>query len=176
MVAKSVYRQGADDGLKFGIFLSVLSILLFISVGKSAIASIPSLILIAAAPFVIFRYQRKYYNERNGLSTFSELWMYGMLMCIFGSLICGVVSFVYLKFLEPTLIYDQAKSVLELYESIPEMKNSDFVEMLRIAINDNKLPSAIDYVMQMIWLTTFLGSITSMFLSLIVRAFPCKNK
>ena len=72
-------------------------------------------------------------------------------------------------------MYDQVNIALELYKGIPEFKNSEMVTMLETAVKQHQLPSAIDYVIQMIWLTSFMGSIISLITSSIAKAIQIKT-
>ncbi|MDD2961421.1 MAG: DUF4199 domain-containing protein [Muribaculaceae bacterium] len=171
---KSIYRRGADDGLIFGIYLSAIFLCSVIGVGVP-ILSILSLLLIIALPLLLFKFLRRSFVASNGLSTFSEVWMLGILIFLFGSLICGVVTYVYLQFIEPTFIYDQVNAALDIYKSMPQMKDAEFVKIIQQAIDQHLLPSAIQIVIQMIWFTIFSGSLLSLLLSAIVRAIRIKE-
>lgn len=174
MAIKSVYKRGAEDGLLFGLYISILAILFFIMSNYSW-ASVPLLLMILGIPFVIFKFQRRCLKDEFGKSDFATLWMLGILISIFGSLICAVTSYVYMEFINHTFMYDQVNIALELYKGIPEFKNSEMVTMLETAVKQHQLPSAIDYVIQMIWLTSFMGSIISLITSSIAKAIPIKT-
>lgn len=175
MNIKSIYRRAADNGLLFGVFLSVL-FLLFVFSTSVPLLSFLALVMLVAMPGVIFYFLRRCYIEENGFTTFSSLWMLGILIFIFGSLICGAVTYVYLQYIAPTFIYDQAKVALDMYRSIDEMKGLEFITVMEQAVNQRLLPTAIQFVIQMIWMTTFFGSLLSMAVSLIVRAIKLKNQ
>lgn len=171
---KSIYRRAADNGLVFGIILSVL-FLLFVFSGSMPLLSFLALAMFVAVPGLIFYFLRRCFTEEKGLTTFSGLWSLGILIFLFGSLICSVVTYIYLQYIEPTFIYDQARMALTLYQSIESMKGSELVTVMEQAITQNMLPTPIQFVFQMIWMTTFSGSILSMIISVIVRAIKLKN-
>ena len=88
---KSIYRRGADDGLILGIYFSVMSIL-SMTTQNMPLLSLASLIMFLLVPFVLYRFLRKCYVAEHGLSQFSALWMLGILIVPFGSLICVAVT------------------------------------------------------------------------------------
>lgn len=173
MVAKTLYRRAADDGLIFGIYITILSILSMLST-TIELLSIPVLLMIAGVPAIIFIFLRKMYVSEFGLSRFSALWMLGILIFIFGSLICGMATYIYLQYIEPNYIYSTMQKALELAQSNPD-KNSDVANILQEAIKQKMIPSPIQVVMQMIWFTALTGSILSAILSSIVRATKVKT-
>lgn len=175
MEIKGVYRQGAEDGVLFGIMLSAVS-LAFIYSAHSVAVSYLAILLLLAVPVVLYMLLHRYYVKSDGFAEFSAIWMLGILISLFGSLICGVVTYVWLQYLEPTFIYDQVKAAIDVYESIPEMRDSDMVVGMKRAIEEGLLPSPIELVVNMIMLTTFIGSLLSVIISLIVRSFKPKNK
>lgn len=175
-MVKSLYRRGADNGLIFGIYLSVMSILLMLSVDTPNL-SIPALVMIAGIPFLIFYFLRKLYKDEFGYTKFSSLWMLGILVFLFGSLICGVVTYIYLQFIQPDYIYDMMNTALDLAKSNPPSpQNDQLVNILDKAIKEKMIPSPIELVIQMIWFSSFAGSILSIILAGIVKAFKVKQK
>ncbi len=172
--SKSLYSQAADDGLVMGIYLSALFVIAALSTHFSLL-SLLVMTLIIGIPVVNYIRIRRTHITGMGQLTFSTLWMEGILMYIFASLICGVTTYVYLQFIEPGFIYTQAKSALVIYESVPELKDSEIVTVMKQAIDQKLLPSPIQFVFQMMWLTTFLGSILSIFIALIAKAIRIKT-
>lgn len=176
MEVKNVYRQGADDGLLFGALLTAVS-LCFIYSGTSAIVAFLAIMLLLMLPVVLFVMQRRYAVKMNGIIDVSSLWMLGLMISLCGSLICGAVTYMWLNFIEPAFIYDQVQGAIEVWRSVPEMQNDSFVNDMQIAIEKGLLPSAIEFVMNMILLTTFFGSMVSLLLAGIVRfLLKCENK
>ena len=72
--------------------------------------------------------------------------------------------------MEPTFIFDQAQAAVDAYKAVPELRDSDIAVALQRAIDEGMLPTAIEFVVNMILLTTFIGSLTALVASLIVRA------
>ena len=165
---KSIYRTGAENGAVFGIYLTVLSIM-FMYGFDSVLFMYLSMAMFLGIPGVVYFYMRKYHVSLHGISQFSALWMLGILIFLFGSLICGVVTYVWMQYIEPTFIYDQVQMAIKLYETVPGENARMLTDILKQAVENHMLPSAIDIVIEMIMLTTFVGSIISMMLSAVVR-------
>ncbi len=168
MELKSVYKRGAEYGWKFGLYLSALFFAIVYSSQLPFLAYI-GMFLLLLIPFVVYGFLRRCYILEGGTSSFSTLWMLGILIFIYGSLICGIVTYVWLQYVMPNYIYDSAQAFIKLYESMPEMKNSEGLKVMRMAVDQKMLPSAIEFVFNMIWFTTFFGSVLSIFESLAAR-------
>ena len=166
---KNVYKQSAEDGMLFGALLSAVS-LAFIYSDKAALLSLLALLLLFAMPGVLYVLQRRYFRRTGCIADFSTLWMLGLMISLFGSLICGIVTYAWLQFVEPTFIFDQAQAAVDAYKAVPELRDSDIAVALQRAIDEGMLPTAIEFVVNMILLTTFIGSLTALVASLIVRA------
>lgn len=163
---KTVFQCGAENGISFGFFLSAIFFALVYG-ASSTLLSFFGIVLIFCIPVVLFRYMRRYYASHLSTSPFSTLWTLGSLTFLCGALICAVVSYIWLEYVLPGFIYEQAQNTLAAYESIPELKNHEFTRALRMAVEDKILPSPIEFVLQMLWFTFTSGVI----LSLIVAPF-----
>ena len=84
MTIQSPYRRGADDGLWFGLYLSVMFFSSILS-GRVAMLSLLSLVLVVCVPVVIYFFMRAYDRRLGPAGTFPMLWMQGVV--IFLSLI-----------------------------------------------------------------------------------------
>jgi hypothetical protein len=133
-----------------------------------------SFILLLSLPGLAYVYLRRCYVQEAGTSSFSSLWMLGILLFLYGSLICGVTTYICLQYLKPGFIYEQANFALHTYQSMPELKNSEITKMLSMAIQQKMLPTPIQFVFNMIWVTTFIGSLISIFISGMVRMWKVK--
>lgn len=165
---KSVYKRGADDGFIFGAYLAVWFIMLCCSLYVNFLA-IPSLIMMAGVPFIIYAFLRRSYVRDFGLSSFSELWLQGIITFVCGTLIMACVGFVFMRFVRPDYIHDLWSAAIELYESVPDSSASDFARTLRLMEERNMLPQPIYVVVEMMLSGVFTGSILSMILTWIVR-------
>ena len=168
-IQNNLYKHSAEAGLGFGVLLSVVS-LSFIYSSESAILSLIAILLLMALPGVLYALQHRFVTRSSAPAEISSLWMLGLMISLFGSLICGIVTYAWLQFVEPTFIFDQAQAAVDAYKAVPELRDSDIAVALQRAIDEGMLPTAIEFVVNMILLTTFIGSLTALVASLIVRA------
>lgn len=174
MEMKSIYKCAANDGLKFGGYLTLIFVS-YVLLGVSTLFAWMFNLLILAIPFVTYRFIKGCYKQRYGCMTISEMWMYGMLLYIYAALICGLVTYCYISFIEPNFLMNQVQMAIDLYKELDEPSVNEMVVAIQDGVDKGLLPTTIDFVVQMIWMTSFGGSILSLILSFFVRLFN-KNK
>lgn len=162
----SPFKQAANDGLVLGAYLSATFVAM---VGSNAnfLLSALSLVMILAMPVLMYYLMRRYYLKHNCEPNFLMVWNVGMYGLGFASVLCALVTYVWLQYVQPTFIYDQAQAALALYESLPEA--SDVASVLRLTIENGLLPTPIQFAVQMIMITLFVGMIISLVLTPIAR-------
>ena len=169
---KSVYRQAAENGIPLGLYMSTISVLMLYT-DLVPVFSVIALVMLFAGPVVIYRFQRRYFIQQGGFTEYAALWMLGIMMVIFGAIITGAITYVVLQYVRPEYIYDQAQATLDAYNSMPEMRAqaSQVLDVLQVMIEQNALPTAIEFVFNMFWFVTFSGSV----LSAITAAFASRR-
>lgn len=172
---KSVYQCSGEYGLPFGIYLCVGFFAMAYS-GESLILGILAYILILVAPVIIFRFMRQYYKNHPETSNFSTLWTLGTLTTFCGALISTAVTYVWLEYIAPGFIYEQANTALAAYESLPEMKDQEFTRILRQAIENRALPSPINFAVSVNWSIFTASVILSMILAPLAKLKKPNNK
>lgn len=165
----NIYKQGAEDGLIFGALLTATSLLMIYS-GRSSVLSLLALVMLIVLPVVLFMRLRRCHSMVDAGATISALWTLGVVISVCGSLICGAVTYVWLRYIEPNFIYDSAMSAIEIYSTMPQISQSEMVEQLRTAVNEGLLPSEIKLVVNMMMFTTLLGSVSSLVMAAIIKA------
>ena len=145
-----------------GLYMTVMS-LCTLFYDKVPLLSVMFLVMLIGGPVLIYRFQRRYFVEEDGMTEYSALWMQGILMVIYGALIAGAVTLVVLQWVRPTLLYDQAQQVLDTYSAMPEAKAqmAMFLDVLQKMVDENLMPKPIDVVFSMFWMVAFTGSVTS---------------
>lgn len=171
---QSPYRRGADDGFYFGLYLIAMFFGMVFSV-KSGLFGLITFALIIGVPFLIYRWLRKSYVEDNGKTPMSSLWMQGIMIFACGSVICGVVATIYLKWIEPDFIIKRLHETIALYNSTDWAKGKEMAEVLQRMIDYHLVPSAVAIVVEMIWLSIFSGSLLSLLMSLLARSRPVRS-
>lgn len=165
----SVYRRGADDGFWFGIYLS----LLFVSMAgslDSALLGIAALAMVVAVPVVVYFFLKRSYRRDDFRSTFSMLWLHGICIFFFGSLLMALTVYLYLRVVNPSYIPDLVKTAYEFYKEIDSPTASEMAELLQGIQRNNLYPTAGGVAVEMIWSAVFTGSLLSMIISAIIKA------
>lgn len=164
----SVYRRGADDGFIMGVYLSVWIILVCSSIYYQ-ITGIIGLILSAGVPALLYVMLRRSYVKDFGLSTFSFLWLQGIVTFVCGTLMMAVVAFIFMRFIRPDYISELFSMVADQYESLPSAEAQSFAHNLHLMVKNNTLPTPIYVALELMMSGIFTGSILSMFITWLVR-------
>lgn len=164
---KSIARYAMEYGVYFGIYLILKFVLMTFGVG-SLIASFFSEILLIALPFVLYYIMLRYKKQEPENAHFSQLWMFGIFLFFFASLLSGIVEYVYYRYINPTYIEMQMAALLDLIEEITQAQNSEMLQIMRTGLEKGGAPSPIEMVFQTIWTNVFLGSLLSIIVALIV--------
>ena len=93
----SLFRRGADDGMMFGLYMSILMLSLLGSLSLPWL-NLLCMAMIAGVPFYVYWRLRKGYADEGGTMQVSALWMQGIVMFFCASLIMALAVYVYLQF------------------------------------------------------------------------------
>lgn len=170
---KSVYKRGADDGFYFGVYLVVL---FFASVFAMTLpfAGLLTMILMLGVPFVIYRFLRRTYVADNGMTQYSALWLQGIIIFFCGSLLSGLVAYVYMRWINPDFIMSIVKDAIGIYSSSNWENGQEVADVLQKMIDQKLVPKPIEVVIQSIWTAVFTGSLLSMLVALVVQSKKIK--
>lgn len=166
--APSVVRRGAEDGLRMGAVL-VAMVLMFLLSGSFAPLMFFALVLFALVPFLAYRMMRRDFLRYPRMRFFSAVWMHGICIFFFGSVLMAVAMYVYLQYADPDYMMRSLHAAIELYRRIGTADALEAADSLQKIIDAHLVPSAIDLSVVMIWLVSFSGSMLSMVLSWLVR-------
>lgn len=165
---RNIYRRGADDGLWLGLYLTVIFALMVASVSHPAF-NIPGLGMMLGVPFLTYYYLRRTHVDAHGMTSFSALWMQGIVMFGCGCLIFCLLAFVYMRWINPGFINGLMHMAIDSYNQsdVPQAQQlaADFQSLL-----DNHLvPTPLQLVLGWLWLGMFSGSLLSMIVAVFVR-------
>lgn len=161
-------QRAGKAALPFGGLMSVIS-LCMIFADRFAPLGTAAIVLLLALPFVVQREQRKVFVASDGMSEYAELWMHGILLFLLGGLVTGLVTYLVLQTARPGFAYEQVDAMLEVYEQMPELKNSEIVDVMRRARDNGLLPTPIEMVVNVFWFVSFGGSLLSALTALIAQ-------
>lgn len=173
---KSIFQRAGEWGVPFGLYMTC-----------AAVASIFAdwfmplqllfLVLLLGMPVVTYYFQRRKFIEDDGFTEYAGLWMLGILLYILGTVLCSFIVFLVLQYGRPNFIYEQTQAAVDLYNTIPQMQDRAFLDVLQRAIDERALPTPIEMVMSVFWFVSFGGSLVSAMTALIAqRPLPDKRK
>lgn len=169
--SKSIYRRGADDGFIFGLYLSLMFVIMAVSLTDGSLtASLTGIAMVLAVPVVIYFFLRKTYLADGCTGSFSALWLHGICIFFFGSLLLSLTAYVYMRLIHPAFIPEVLETARETYDSLGTDDGHSMAHMIK-QVQDNRLyPTPGAVALEIIWLAVFTGSLLSMLVSLIVRS------
>lgn len=165
---KSIYHTGGSDGLIMGLYMSVAFVLQAVVLGRPSVLSLVSGAMVLGIPVLAYALLRRGYREHPAQRQFSTVWMHGITIFICGSLILGLVQYVYMRFVQPGFIASMVQMVAETYKSMPGEDYQHMGEVMQRIVDKHMLPTPISFTFSMIWLVSFVGSLLSFVLTLLI--------
>ena len=165
---KSIYKRAAEWGLPFGLYIACMGVA-SIYADYFAPLSIIFILMIMATPLVVYYFQRRRFIEDDGFTEYAGLWMLGILLFIFGSVIASFIIYLVLQYFRPDFMYEQARMVINAYSKIPQASDSEVLRVLQRMVDEKLLPTPIEAVFNAFWFITFFGSLVSAITALIAQ-------
>ena len=168
MQKKSIYTYAAEAGVPAGLYLTVMSACLLLSV------RIPDTIMLLVPlgvgfPFFLWLLMKKISKAEPSYLKFSSLWLGGIYTVIFGTLICMLLSGLYVVLVEPGFVHMSISNAINTIETSPVAAEYEpTLVLMKEAVAAHLLPSGLEFLMTMAWFTCFTGSILSLVISLII--------
>lgn len=168
MQKKSIYKYASEAGLPAGLYLTIMSFCVLLSVKLPAL---PLLLfpLMLGFPVMLWILIRKISREEPSFTKFSTLWLGGIYTVIFGSLICTFLSALYVVFFEPNFVnLYVANAIAAVENSAMGSEYSSSIDLMQSAMEAKILPSPLEFLTSMAWFTCFVGSLLSLVIALIM--------
>ncbi len=164
----SPFRRGADNGFLFGLYLSVLYLLMIFS-SSVPLLNIPVLGMMVAVPALIyFMLRRDRLAPQGGVTIVGALWIDGLLTFLCGGLIGSLVVFIYMRWIDPDFIVSNIEQSISLLEAAGDADSIELADEFRSAMSNGFNVSPIVFAMTLLWMVTFSGSILSLILSAVI--------
>lgn len=174
--AASVYKRGADQGWKLGLYLTAMFLCSAYSL-QIPFAGLVSLAMLVVLPLPVYRVLARDYRRYPSMRFFSAVWMHGIALFFFGSLIMALAVYVFLRFVQPGFVLENVRRAIVLYRELgvqmPEA--AAMADNLQTMVDKHLLPSAISLAFTTIWTVTFGGSMLTLVLTPVVRVLN-RNK
>ena len=166
---KNIYARGADNGLWLGLlFLAIFGC----AAGSLTIGALNIAVmgLAVTVPFVAHYGMGRTVVVSRGLVAYSGLGMQGIVAFACGSLILGMGSFIYMRFVNAGFITEVLNYGIDFYKSTGTPGGREMAADLTSVIENNLVPRPQDVVLMWMWGAIFSGSLLSMLLALVARA------
>lgn len=160
------------DAMSIGLILGCFNVIKFgimvIGIDSVSLTSLSNAMTLAV-PLVLFLLMRRYRRmPGNEVLGFSNLWSFGSLLALFGSMLSGVFEYIYYAYINPQYIATQMENAKTLLSEVTATSGEAMVSALSGSIELIGTPTAIEMVVQSIWLSFITGSLLSLVLSPIV--------
>lgn len=166
---KSIYARGADDGLWMGLCLMLAFLLMAFSL-VFPLLNLGALALMLSVPFVTYYFLRRTHLAAHGLTSFSALWMQGITMFACGSLLLGLCSYVYMRWVDPGFMGRALQMGIDYYSELPSESAQGLTEELKMIAESGAMPPVSTIVLAWMWMAMFGGSVLSMVVAGIVKS------
>lgn len=153
-----------------GLYLTVISMCLLASL---RVEVLPLLILplLCGVPLVLWRILRRICDQEPAYRRLSPLWLAGIYTFIFGTLICCLISALYIVLAEPRFVSDYIAGALRALEGRPDAEAfGSQIDLMHRAIEGKVLPGSLQFVASMGWATCFFGSMLSLIEAFLLSA------
>lgn len=172
---QSVYQTGANDGWKMGLWLTTVFLLQAIGLDYPVLLIVGNLLMLCT-PFIAYRLLRRAFTGAGGVSTFSGIWLHGIIFFLCGSLIMAAAAYVYLRYINTDFIVNQIHLISNTYRQLDTPESEALANQFERIIEYHLVPSAIQMSFSLIWFCSFFGSMLSLILAIIVKHMPIRNK
>lgn len=167
-MTKSIYKYAAEAGIPVGLYFTLEYICIFFGNRFPPLSTL-FLLLFVSFPFLLWRLMKKLVALQPGYRKYSSLWLYGIYVIIFGTLISSLFSALYLTFINPGFITDYVTETIATIEQLPDPAvHAASIDVMQRALDNHLLPNRMEFVAATGWSSCFFGSILSMFLALLV--------
>lgn len=166
---KGIMQFAMEWGVYMGLYFVVKFIFDVWSM-DSFFCSIVSLLMLLCIPVVVYLAMRKY-DRMNGLKCyFSQLWMMGILLFFFTSLISSLAQYIYYVYINPDYIKLQFQAAVTLMEAL-NFKFSDpsLLDTIKTGLEKGNVPSPMSVVVERMWVNLFFGSLLSVAVAWLVK-------
>lgn len=153
-----------------GLYLTVMSACLLWG-NKIPMLSLALTGLTVGLPFLLWTMLRKFASMESENHLTSSLWLTGIYIFIFATLICGFCTAAYTVILQPGFITDYFNSALQQAKTshlAAELQPQ--IDLLTTAAQQGMLPTPMQFTFTMMWATAFFGAILSLIEAIIINA------
>lgn len=168
---KEILKYSASAGFPMGVYLSVISVCMMASLHWDVLSTV-ALLMICTVPCILWRILSPLARDAGENVKAGSLWLAGIYAFLFGSLILGLITAVYMILVEPKFVSLYIQKYLDTVKALPNPEMfSEQTQILQQMIDRKLLPGTMDFVSTLIWATGFFGSILSGIVALIMARY-----
>lgn len=157
---RDILGFAARTGLPMGLYLTLIAGCFFGSLYIDFL-SITSLLLFGGLPVLLY-YLLKPLTTGEKPAKAAALWLAGIYCFLFGALIAGLASAIFLIFIEPGFMTMYLRQYLDTVDALPDPSIvAEQRAMVEQIIERKMVPTAMETVSSIIWTIGFFGSILS---------------
>lgn len=164
---KSVTQYAMEYGTYLGLFF-IIKFIINVLFLKLPFLSILMVLMLIAIPVISYYFIRRFCDNLPVRSV-ARIWLFGIYMFFFASLLCGAVEYVYYRYINPDFLYQQQQMLEEMLNTMYVQKGGAIFDNMRETLSENGVQTPIDAVFGGIWSTVFFGSLYSLILALFMR-------
>lgn len=173
---KGIVQYAMESGVYLGLYFVVKFVFEVFSM-ESFFCNTVAMAMMLCVPVVVYTLMRRYRRQVGMSCYFSQLWMMGILLFFFASLINSLVQYIYFVYINPDYIRAQFLAAVELMETFrPMMKDPSLLDIVKEGLDKGNVPSPMSVVVERIWVNLFFGSLLSAAMAGLAMFLPIKSK
>ncbi len=169
--SRNLLQYSMQAGVWLGLYLIVRFVCSVASI-YSPMLNLIAMILLVGTPFVLYHLMKKYHKNNDDVSTFSLMWMMGIMLFAFASLICAVPEYLFYEYINPDYITNTMQQSVSLIKEMDLIKDDTLMQELEKISTTGAVPTSIQMIMSSLWSNVFFGSL----LSFVVAIFVVRSK
>lgn len=156
----ALVKYGMDMAVPMAIYTTIIS-LATLYADMVPPLSLLTMVMLLCGPLLLYKMQRKFYNEHSGEYGVSALWRMGVVIIFFGTIFTLLITYFLLEYVRPGFIYEQMQLLIDTYKQMPELKDGEVTKTLEYMVENELVPDAFSYALNMFIATNFSGMVMS---------------
>ncbi|MCQ2289033.1 MAG: DUF4199 family protein [Muribaculaceae bacterium] len=157
----NVIKRGIDNAVPMALYTTGIS-LASIYCDRVPMLSVVAMVMLFMGPMLIYTLQRRFFIENEGECTMGMLLRMNIVAIFFGTVFTLLVTYMTLEYLRPGFLYDQVQSLIDVYNTMPELKNSELKTELQALVDNNLLPTPFYYALNLFAMTNASGMVVGL--------------
>ena len=164
---KNLLQYSMHAGVWLGLYLIARFVCSVTSIYSPAL-NLLAMVLFIGTPVVLYYIMAQYHKTNTRTSSFSLLWMMGVMLFFFASLICAVPEYIFYEHINPDFVATTMKQSVELVKEMNLIEDAAMLQELEQMSSSSAVITSLQMVASSIWSNVFFGSLLSILVSLIV--------